>query len=307
MDMFSDLAHKTCIVGLSGGPDSMYLLHQLVQHQERLSLRIYAAHFDHEWRHDSGQDVLFCKTVCDQLGVSFFSQKASHFSEIKKVKGSQEAYGRNLRRAFFAQLKQQLKADCIVLAHHQDDQVETFFIRLFRGASVQGLGGMHTYADDYVRPLLSLSKKEILKYLKKYNLSYVSDSTNTSDAYLRNRIRKYVVPALTQADERAIKKITDTMYQLQKAENFLQTVTDTYYKKIISNKVLLLQDFVLLDAYIQCRIIQKWLIEHKVICTLQTSLLNEVVRFLVHPRGGVHRLGKWSIYKKSNQAMILLD
>lgn len=305
--MFTKLKGSTCIVGLSGGPDSVYLLHQLVDQKDILKLNLYVAHLDHEWRLNSVQDVLFCQSLCMQLQIPFITKKASDFSTIKKIKGSQEAYGRSLRRAFFETIKQELSADYIVLGHHADDQIETFFIRLLRGASVQGLGGMYEYAGYYVRPLLHLTKKDIISYLKSNSIAYLIDETNNSDLYLRNRIRHTVMPALLKTDDRASQKIIHTMQQLQEVEHFLEQVTRQEYLRLVDNGVLSLVLFKRCELYMQKRIIQQWLIIHTVTFTQTALFFDEILRFLVSPRGGVHIMGTWSIHKKGSYASIVLD
>ena len=134
--------HSTLIIGLSGGPDSVYLLHQLVFLQKEKNLTLIAAHLDHEWRKDSSKDTNFCQQLCTPMPVTFICKKASELGLSLDYKGSQEEIGRKLRRYFFEQLAQKYKATAIVLGHHADDQIETFFIRLIRGSTIYGLSSM---------------------------------------------------------------------------------------------------------------------------------------------------------------------
>lgn len=215
------LPNTTVVVGLSGGPDSVCLLHWLVQ-QKDLGLTLIAAHLDHEWRPNSHKDVLFCKELCQKLGITFITQKASELPHQPKYNGSQEEVGRKLRRAFFEQVAQDYNANTIALGHHTGDQQETFFIRLMRGTTISGLGGMKEQDGKYVRPLLHVSKETIYAYLKKNNLSYLTDTTNNSEAFLRNRIRKHLIPALQHCDQRSHKQLVRIMHHLQETETFLQ-------------------------------------------------------------------------------------
>ncbi len=147
------------IIGLSGGPDSVFLLHALAQLRTTRKLFLVAAHLDHEWRTESAQDMQFCKTLAESYAIPFVAKKISQLSLSYKSNGSKEEYGRKARRFFFESLAQEYNADAIALAHHADDQQETFFIRLMRGATVSGLYGMKPKDGLYIRPLLSIKKK----------------------------------------------------------------------------------------------------------------------------------------------------
>src|SRR5579859_4278080 len=133
--------HKI-VVGLSGGPDSIFLLHLLADIRTQKNITLIAAHLDHQWRSNSAEDVIFCKKACDDLGIPFVSAQASDLSVAIKPNGSKEEVGRKLRRAFLESVAQQHNAHAIALAHHLQDQEETFLIRLIRGTTLSGLIGM---------------------------------------------------------------------------------------------------------------------------------------------------------------------
>ena len=194
--------NQTIIIGLSGGPDSVFLLHFLAHLRPTYNLTLVAAHLDHQWRENSADDVLFCRQLCDTLNIPLASNTISDLGLSLKFNGSQEEIGRKARRFFLESVKAQQNAHTIALGHHAQDQQETFFIRLVRGASLSGLTGMKVKEKDYIRPLLATNKKVILEYLHANNISYLRDPSNESDAYLRNRIRKHVIPALQLCDTR---------------------------------------------------------------------------------------------------------
>src|SRR3990172_2797015 len=127
-----------------------------------------------------------------------------------------------MRRFFFESLVKEYNATSIALGHHADDQMETFFMRLIRGAQISGLIGMKPKNKLYIRPLLSISKAEIVNYLDENNISYMIDSTNQSDAFLRNRIRNAAIPTLKQADPRFENQFQRTLGNLQETESFLE-------------------------------------------------------------------------------------
>lgn len=298
--------YKKLIIGLSGGADSIYLLHQLVAIQETFGLQLTAVHLDHEWRANSHKDAEFCKALCNQLGVPFIINKASELSYQPKHKGSQEEVGRNLRRYYFEIVLKKLKADAIVLAHHANDQQETFFIRLIRGTSISGLSCMKKQNGFYLRPLLKVNKTEIIDYLQKNNFEWIEDPSNESDDFLRNRIRKYLSPALQKCDERAQANLLRAIEQLQETEMFLQKETEDTYKKLTHNKKIDIKLFKNLEIFIQKRVICLWLEKKAPIFTLTESFIDEIIRFLISPRGGTHQLGTtWSITKKQNKALLI--
>ena len=154
------IPEKNIILGLSGGPDSVFLLYILLQSGLLDKKFIIAAHIDHGWRAQSFKDLEFCQNLCQQLGVQFES------ISLKECKSTEEE-GRNGRRAFFESLALKYNASCIALAHHANDQQETFFLRLIRGASLEGLIGIRPKSGLYIHPLLTIYKQEILDYPKK--------------------------------------------------------------------------------------------------------------------------------------------
>ena len=156
--------NSTIVVGLSGGPDSVCLLHVLRQLQEEYGLVLIAAHLDHEWRNNSKEDARFCKQYAESLGIHFVEAKASEIVGVRKYNGSKEELGRRLRRSFFESVMQKNNGHSIALGHHANDQQETFFLRMMRGASIAGLSGMKPKERGYLRPLLGCHKHEILEY-----------------------------------------------------------------------------------------------------------------------------------------------
>lgn len=169
------------IVGLSGGPDSVFLLHFLLHIKNEYNLELIAAHLDHQWRDNSNIDAKFCADLCANLNVTFISEKAENLTPSKKFNGSKEEFARNLRRSFFENLLKKFEANSIALAHQKDDQIETFFLRLYRGTSLAGLTGIKIKNENYIRPLLNTNKSEILDMLHANNIKYVIDPTNSCD------------------------------------------------------------------------------------------------------------------------------
>lgn len=299
----------TIIVGLSGGPDSVFLVHLLAQLREKYQWKLVAAHLNHGWRTEADSEEVFCKKLCAQLDITFVSAHADSITLSKKYNGSKEELGRLKRRAFFEHIAKENSAQAIALAHHADDQIETFFIRLIRGAGVEGLRGMKPKDGLYVRPLLSITKAEIQQYLHEYELAYCKDASNDSLDYLRNRIRLNVLPTLIDADKRFPYACLHAMKHLAQADDFLEQYAQEAYIKIshLDNGqcVLAINDFLAQDASIRQRILLKWLIEHQVPFTPSEKFFNEIERFLNNKKSASHQLhGEWRLVKKSKFLML---
>lgn len=291
---------STIIVGLSGGPDSVFLLHALCKIKDRFGWSIIAAHLNHGWRPDAENDEQFCRHLCINLQVPYVSEHARNLTPQRQANGSQEEQGRLLRRHFFEQLARAHNADTIALAHHQDDQLETFFIRLARGSGIEGLASMHLRDGLYVRPLLAISKQEILTYLTEQQIVFCTDSTNVSPAYLRNRIRAQLVPQLTLIDQRFPQSILKTIQHLQDVDDF---VTQEAHRILAQHAPepaagLPVELLASLHPTLKHQVILTWLIAHKVPFTPTESFFKELDRFVSNTKSSTHTLyPTWRIKK----------
>ena len=301
--------NTTIILGLSGGPDSLYLLYFLHTMQKKVPFSIVAAHLDHQWRPNSNQDMLLCKKVCEKLKITFETTTISALPFNGKEKGSKEDLARQYRRAFFDQLKKKYNADVIAIAHTEDDQIETFFIRLMRGATVSGLAAIRPQSENYIRPLLQVTKKEILNYLKRNRIPYALDPTNTSTQFLRNRIRINLIPVLKKIDSRAEKNLLKTIDSMQETEVFLKNLAQKALIEISAKKEperhIFIEKFLKQDAYLQRRVLLEWLYEAKVPFNISTGLIEEILRFMNNKKSNIHQFDTWFIKKKKNMIYIL--
>lgn len=298
------------VLGLSGGPDSVFLLHILSElKQDNLIQEIIAAHLDHEWRPESPQDEQFCAKIAKQYGATYYNAKISNLDLELKLEGSKEDLGRKARRYFFEQVQKEYNADLIALAHHAQDQQETFFIRLIRGTSLSGLTSIKPKYRQYIRPLLETNKQDLVNYLDQHNIPYLTDPSNISQEFLRNRIRKQVIPALKNCDNRFDQNFQATINRLQKTEKFLENLTHQTFTDISTksqgvfyiNLKLLLN----LDPVILYRVLVHWLIAQNVKFPVSTGFLDEMIKFLKQPGSKEHQLHTtWILVKKRNIAHI---
>lgn len=209
------------LVALSGGADSVTLLWVL----HELRYQIEACHCNFQLRGaESDRDEQFCVQLCEQLGIPLHRIHFDTRLYAEVHKESIELAARNLRYRYFAQLKEDVEADGICVAHHQDDTVETVLINLIRGAGIQGLTGISAKNGDILRPLLCVDRKEILAYLEEKGQDYVTDSTNLVDDVVRNKIRLNIIPMLKETNPAASKNIAQAARHLEEANKMLSSI-----------------------------------------------------------------------------------
>jgi tRNA(Ile)-lysidine synthase len=177
-------------VAVSGGPDSVCLLHALVELAPSLDLTLSVAHLNHQLRAaESDQDEEFVRRLAQTLSLPFHRAAAT-----LPANENLEQAARNARRAFFAQLP----ADRIALGHTRDDQAETVLFRLLRGSGLRGLAGIPPVTSRYIRPLIDITRAEVLAFLLSRNIPYRNDSSNQDPRFARNRIRASLLPQLAR-------------------------------------------------------------------------------------------------------------
>jgi tRNA(Ile)-lysidine synthase len=241
--------------------------------------------------------------------VPFISRKISELSFTAKWDGSQEELGRNMRRQFFKLVAHEHKADRIALAHHLQDQEETFFIRLIRGSSLTGLTAMRAQNGMYVRPLLEVNKQDIIAYLDTHSIAYLIDPSNESSDFLRNRIRNTVLPPLRTCDTRFDQNFLTTLNRLKDTESFLEQLTEQTFNQITkihdNTRQLDSKSLLVLHPVIIYRVLLYWLIQSQVQFPPTQKFLDEILRFLKQPGNKVHAIhSEWSLVKQKEWVMI---
>ncbi|PKN88793.1 MAG: tRNA lysidine(34) synthetase TilS [Deltaproteobacteria bacterium HGW-Deltaproteobacteria-1] len=186
----------TVVVALSGGADSCALLLCLVRLSDEYGLKLVAAHFNHGLRQgQSDEDEVFCRSLAQKLGVDFFTQRMPDPSIPRGV--SPEDYFRRERYRFLDTVAADRGADKIALGHHMQDQAETVLLNILRGSGLDGLKGFLPMRDcKYIRPLIGVTRQEIIATLKETGFDFREDSTNSNHVYLRNRMRGELIPLL---------------------------------------------------------------------------------------------------------------
>jgi tRNA(Ile)-lysidine synthase len=214
------------LVAVSGGADSMVLLHALNLRAPKFRWKISVAHFNHQLRGraSDADEKLACQTAAD-LGLKFFAGRADVKAFAKKSRFSIEMAARKLRHEFLARTAQAQKISIVALAHHADDQVELFFLRVLRGAGGEGLAGMKWQSPSpaaekitLVRPLLNFTKTELLAFARENKIRFREDATNASSDFLRNRIRNELVPLLQKKYQPGLTKTVLRLMEITGAE-----------------------------------------------------------------------------------------
>lgn len=234
LSLLGEKACKACglgqdsrvLVAFSGGADSTALLLELVRLQREGSMQAIAvAHFHHGIRGEEAEaDLCFCRELAQKLDVPFFSDRGDVPAFARKQGVSLESSARTLRYAFLRSAAKSWGADAIATGHHREDQAETVLLHLIRGSGMSGLCAMDYRHGDIVRPLLEVSRGEILSYLQAKDQPYRTDSTNLEDEADRNKIRHGVLPAMGELNPQAAAHIARTAALLREEENFLEAL-----------------------------------------------------------------------------------
>ena len=185
--------NDTVVIGLSGGPDSMCLLSIL--ECLPIKINIVCAHINHNIRKESEQEATFLKEYCANKGITFEYTK---FEKKSETQDYNEAELREKRYLYFAEIIAKYKAKYLFTAHHGDDLIETILMRITRGSNIKGYAGFPISTDkktyQIIKPLIYLTKDEIVKYNKAHKIPSFEDATNTSNKYTRNRYRQNIPP-----------------------------------------------------------------------------------------------------------------
>ncbi len=242
-------------VALSGGADSMSLLYALLSLKERLGITLSAAHLNHCIRgEEADRDEAFVKAQCEKLGIECFCEK----SDIPRIAAEQsisiELAARKVRYEFL----ERVAKGVIATAHNADDNLETVIFNLTRGTAIDGLCGIPPKRGRIVRPLLLCERAEIEKYCKDNEIPFVTDSTNLSDDYTRNKIRHNIIPKLYELNsgvKAAALRMTQTLREDAAA---LDKLCEQYLKLNTLEDGLNLKGFELLDAAVGKRVLKRF-------------------------------------------------
>lgn len=201
------------VCAVSGGADSVALLFALYLLKEKLEIQLEAAHFNHRLRaEESDRDEAFVRELCDRYDIQLHVSSG----DVKPGKKGLEAAARDARYGFFNTLSGK-----IATAHTADDNAETVLMHLVRGTGLKGLGGIMPVNGNVIRPMLTVTRQDVESFLEEWCVSHITDSSNDTDAFLRNRIRHHVMPRLVAENPRLAESLSSMALRLRQDEDFL--------------------------------------------------------------------------------------
>jgi tRNA(Ile)-lysidine synthase len=261
-----ELKDKRILVGVSGGPDSLALLHYLWTQREKRNLFLVAAHVDHMFRgEESLQDAIFVQRFCESRNIPFEMEQMNVPAYMRQTGLSSQQAARECRYKFFERLMNEYAMDFLVLGHHGDDQVETILMRLTRGSTGKARAGIPFsrpfQKGEIIRPFLCINREEIEGYCIEHQLKPRRDPSNEKETYSRNRYRKHVLPFLQKENPRVHEHFRRFSEELQSDEDVLVTLAEEKMRKVIKEKkdgeiIILIQGFIAMPMPLQRRGIQ---------------------------------------------------
>ncbi|MEG0250762.1 MAG: tRNA lysidine(34) synthetase TilS [Peptostreptococcus sp.] len=222
------------VVALSGGPDSVCLLHVLHRMSKEMNLKVYAAHLNHQIRGlDAYVDSLYVMRICESLEVPCFIRAIDVPKFCDENKMGLEDGARMLRYDIFEEIRERVGADKIAIGHNQNDQAETVLMRVMRGTGLQGLRGIEYKRDEnIIRPILDISREEIEKYCEEYELSPRIDATNLEAIYSRNKIRLKLLPYMKEEfNENIIESIVRMSNNIKVDSDYIDSQVKIAYEE----------------------------------------------------------------------------
>ncbi|MDB0440431.1 tRNA lysidine(34) synthetase TilS [Clostridioides difficile] len=252
------------VLGLSGGPDSVCLLHVLNRLKKDFNIEIYAAHLNHQIRGIEAQkDALYVSKLCEDMGIVFFVKSINVPKYCENEGLSLEEGARKLRYEMFYEIKDKIKANKIAIGHNLNDQAETVMMRIMRGTGLKGLKGIDYIRDNcIIRPILDVERIDIEEYCKAYNLNPRIDKTNLENIYTRNKIRLDLLPYMKDNfNSNVIESIVRMSNSLKSDNDYIEKEAEAKFREVSNIKEksfveINLEDFVCLHDAIKVRVLR---------------------------------------------------
>ncbi len=301
------------VVGLSGGPDSTFLLQLLLIIQNIFDIKIYAAHLNHKLRgKEADADEEFVKGFCKKNKIECLIDKKDVKKIAQEKKQSIEETARIERYKLFNEALQKFKANKIATGHTLNDNAETMIFNFIRGSGVSGLRGIPVKRDNIIRPLLGLTKEEILDFLKKENVPFRVDSTNLEEDYTRNFIRNKIIPLLMELNPALFETLSITSDLLRLLEKYIQTEEAKFEKLFILKKTekllrIKIEENVDYKNYLMMDLIRK---KFNLVFNFQIGYekTKEILSLVKQEKGKTIQVnGKILALKESNSILILIE
>jgi len=222
------------VIGVSGGPDSICLLHVLNELKQELNFKIYVAHINHMIREEADLETEYVKEFCNKIEVDCFVKRIDVVKIATELKKGTEETGRQVRYEFFNEILEKTNSNKIATAHNNNDKAETIIMNILRGSGTTGLKGIEPIRDNkFIRPLINTTREEIEEYCINNNLNPKIDKSNNENIYTRNKIRNVVIPYIKQEFNPNIIKTINRLSEVITEENeYLNNLTAQIFNKI---------------------------------------------------------------------------
>ena len=248
----------TILAAVSGGADSMCMLHLLMECREKLGYRVIAAHYNHGLRGDEAdRDERFVRDFCREEGIPFYSEKGDVEGYARSKGKSTEEAGRELRYDFLFRTAEKTGAVKIATAHTADDNAETVLMDIMRGSGIRGLAGIPPVRGKIVRPILFADRKSVEGYLGEKDAKYVNDSSNETDDYLRNRIRHKIMPVLKELNPSVLQHVSVSSYLAAQDESLMDSMAEEFLRENLADRRLDIASVMAIPYSIATRAIRK--------------------------------------------------
>ena len=223
------------VLGVSGGADSVCLFMLLLSLRKEYALSLYVVHVNHGIRENAAEDAAYVRLLCERYEVPFYLFEGNVKNMAEESGMSEEEAGRKFRYECFMQIADKVGAAKIATAHHIGDQAETVLFHLIRGTNLSGMSGIRLVGEmenvKILRPLLCVTKEEIVEYLLAQNISWKEDATNRESIYARNRLRNQILPKLCEINERAVEHIAEFATIAAQHQEFFEKAVRSYIKE----------------------------------------------------------------------------
>ena len=222
------------VIGVSGGPDSICLLHVLNDLKNELNFKIYVAHINHMIRKEADEETEYVKSFCKNIGVECFVKRIDVIKISKELKMGTEEAGRKIRYDFFEEVLKNTNSNKIATAHNNNDKVETIIMNILRGSGIAGLKGLDPIRENkFIKPLLEISREEIEAYCEENRLAPRIDKSNNENIYTRNKVRNSVIPYIKKEFNPNILKTINRLSEVATEENeYLDKITIQAFNEI---------------------------------------------------------------------------